>query len=119
MENINMNRRNKKFFVLCLIFVCCIVATCSCSMNKAKGSYDQDWIIGKTSQEIEDRYGKFDICLNEEKIEKNYFETGCGYLTKEQEKGAFGTSSDEFLMIFFDANGVAYRIEENYPRPGG
>ena len=93
--------------------------TCSCSINNKNDFYDKNWIVGKTSQEIEEQYGEFDICLNESKIGNNYFETGCGYLTKEKERGAFGTSSDEFLMIFFDANGVAYSIEEDYPRPGG
>ena len=110
----------KKIFIFAVILIVSFLIVGvfnSCNLQTSK--YDKDWIIGKTSSEIEDRYGSFDIYLNNEKYGNNYCETGCGYLTKNGEKGAFGLSTDEFIMIFFDENGVAYSIEENYPRPGG
>lgn len=114
-----MNRGNIRYFVSCLLFALAIISVCSCSHSGAGKLYDKDWIIGKTSSEVEERYGKSDICLDKTKTGDNYVETGCGYLTGQKLKGLFGTSTDEFLMIFFDADGVAYGIEEDYPRPGG
>ncbi len=76
-----MSRGNIGCFVSCLLLVLAIISVCSCSHNSAGKSYDKDWIIGKTSSEVEERYGKFDICLDKTKTGDNYVETGCGYLT--------------------------------------
>ena len=81
--------------------------------------YDKEWIIGKTSLEIEARYGEFDLCENIRSPDGLYRNSNCGYMTKEGKAGFFGTPPDKFLSIYFDSNGIAYKIKENYPRPGG
>ena len=94
------------------------VYTSSCLSGLSARKYDKDWIIGKTSSEVEERYGKFDLCLNHKNNENgNYYSTGCGYMTKQHKSTA--TMYDEFFMIYFDENGIAYKFKENYPRPGG
>ena len=111
-----MNKITFRISVLLILLSFIIVTCCSCVDEK----YDKKWIIGKTSSEIEERYGKFDILLNDEKDENgNYINEGCGYLTKKARTGFLGTDPDEFLIIYFDENGVAYKIKENFPRPGG
>lgn len=111
----------KRLFAFMMVLIMGCLSMVSCSFDNAYSSknYNKEWMIGKTSSEIEIKYGEFDICLNEEKIGSNYCNTGCGYLTKKQENGVFGTKSDEFIMIYFDENGKAYKIVEDYPRPGG
>ena len=85
-----------------------------------RGSFDKEWIIGKTSAEIEQKYGAFDISmmpLGEGDI--LYRNCGCGYMTKRGVQGLLGTPTDEFFMIYFDSDGIACEIKENVARPGG
>ena len=111
-----MNKITFRISVLLILLSFIIVTCCSCVDEK----YDKKWIIGKTSSEIEERYGKFDILLNDEKDENgNYINEGCGYLTKEGKHWPIASKWDEFLIIYFDENGVAFEIKENFPRPGG
>lgn len=82
--------------------------------------YDEKWIIGKTYSEILDKYGEFDIYSYPERIiDGMCYNAGCGYLTKEGQPGFLGTPPDEFYMIYFDSNGLAYEVEEDVPRLGG
>ena len=111
-------------FKICILLLLLfgIVLLCACSTLPTlivARKYDKEWIIGKTSSEIQERYGEFelilcDLCVNED---GNYCKTGCGYMTKKWSDIA--TAKDEFFMIYFDANGFAYEFKENYPRPGG
>ena len=85
-----------------------------------RGNFDKEWIIGKTSAEIEQKYGAFDISmmpLGEGDI--LYRNCGCGYMTKRGVQGLSGTPTDEFFMIYFDSDGIACEIKENVARPGG
>ena len=59
------NKITFRISVLLMLLSFIIVTCCSCVDEK----YDKKWIIGKTSSEIEERYGKFDILLNNEKDE--------------------------------------------------
>lgn len=85
-----------------------------------RGSFDKEWIIGKTSAEIEQRYGIFDISMmplgDGDVLYRN---CGCGYLTKKGVQGLLGTPADEYFMIYFDSDGIACEIKENVARPGG
>jgi len=77
--------------------------------------YDEKWIIGKTSDEIMERYGKFDIVMNKPSEDGLYRNQRCGYKTKSGNIDWY----DEFYMISFNSQGVAYLIEEDVCRPGG
>ena len=77
--------------------------------------YDTEWIIGKSADQIIERYGEFDIRgLNED---GSY--TKGAYLVKEEYVGYLGTDPEEFYMIYFDSNGYAYEVNDKYIIPGG
>ncbi len=79
---------------------------------------DGKWIMGKTADEIEEKYGPFDIRKDpEDGIEGNYTEVG--YQTKKERVGFFGTYLDEYYVIYFDAEGKAKRIDAAWHVPGG
>lgn len=85
-----------------------------------RGSFDKEWIIGKTSAEIEQKYGAFDISMIPlDDGDVLYRNCGCGYMTKRGVQGLLGTPTDEFFMIYFDSDGIACEIKENVARPGG
>jgi len=113
-----MNKR-LTISILCFLLIGVIVSLSACSSQIVAGKYDKDWILGKTSSEIEERYGEFDLCNSSTQINENgnYYRTSCGYMTKQW--SPYATAKDEFFMICFDEDGVAYEFKENYPRPGG
>lgn len=114
-----MNKPIIRIYIFLILLGGVIGACCSCSFLTVAEKYDKEWIIGKTSSEIESQYGAFDIWLYEQKNEMgNYYNTSCGYLTKKG-KSSLASAEDEFLVICFDEDGIAYKIKENYPRPGG
>lgn len=81
--------------------------------------FDEDWIIGKNSSEIEEKYGKFDFLAVDKRSDGKIYRGAAGYLTKEKHVGYLGTDPEEFYAIYFDSDGIAYKTEKNYMRPGG
>lgn len=80
--------------------------------------YDEDWIIGKTSIEIVNKYGEFN-CEEMPVCEDGLFrQCRCGYTIEEPRVGYLGTSPEVLYFITFDKNGVAIECEKGY-RPGG
>ena len=111
-----MERKNIKFNFLVTVFVVyalVILLACGTVLFRAcfpYEKYNEKWIIGKTKAEIEERYGEFDL----------KFDVGTYvYKVKESRRGFFGTDPEEFFAVFFDENGVAYKVKEKYYRPGG
>lgn len=108
----------KKPVCTVLLLLCILSLLCLTSCSR----YDEDWIIGKTSSEIEEKYGTFDVRIGGDQMknkEGNYVSTCCGYLTREKQVGYLGTSPEEYFMIYFDKEGKAYRIEHPWYVPGG
>lgn len=77
--------------------------------------YDAEWIIGKSAEEIIERYGEFD----RRRLNEDGFYTMGGYLVKEKRVGYLGTDPEEFYMIYFDSNGYAFDVNDKYIVPGG
>lgn len=71
-----------------------------------------DWILGKTSAEVEERYGEY--------YQGQWPGTGnCSFLLEEQRSGFLGLSPEWTFNIWFDANGVARRCYiERGPKGG-
>lgn len=97
---------------LSLIFCAMLILVSCTSLNK----YDEDWIIGKTYYEVIEKYGDFDLQYSTDAQGVN---CACGYLTGTNLSNLWEELPDEFFMIYFDDDGVAYRVEKNVPRPGG
>lgn len=99
-------------FVIITISLCLAIFP-GCSNNK----YDSEWIVGKDSSEVRERYGEFD-CTYMPISEDGLYRSRCGYTIKEPKVGFLGTSPEVLFFISFDENGIAVECEEGY-RPGG
>lgn len=74
--------------------------------------YNEDWIIGKTRDEIEAKYGSFDITLGSlavYEVSEDFSDAIWRYL--------MGGPTYNYLYIIFDKNGCAKEIDKG-PRPG-
>ena len=110
----------KQILAVLIAVVTVFTLFAGCNHINPTSDYDDNWIIGKTSKEIEERYGVFDTNENDISEDGLYRNTRCGYITAENIKDFWGSSHpDEFYMIHFDKNGIAYKITKEYPRAGG
>ena len=78
-----------------------------CACREDTGMYEPDWIIGKTSLEVEERYGEFyqpSILRSSDGLFRN---TACHYLLREKPT-FFGDVEITLFSITFDENGIAY-----------
>ena len=103
----------KRIVWILLSTILCLAALAGCSDSR----YDVDWIIGKTSAEVIDKYGEFD-CTYMPAGEDGLYRSKCGYTVKDPQRGFLGTSSEVLLFISFDENGIAVDCEKG-SRPGG
>lgn len=91
--------------------------------------YNENWIIGKTAEEIQERYGEFEYKsyryemdedrnykLDEEGNEIIIGWYAGGYITKEERHDFFfgDVIPREYIRIEFDENGVAVKIVRNW-----
>lgn len=115
-DGMEIQMKKTTFHTLCvfilLLFLCALYLT-SCSR------YDEDWIIGKTSTEIVEKYGEFDLCFGKTELgaDGNYYNGACGYMTKKIDPEIY--PSDEYYMIYFDEEGKAYKVEPSWYQKGG
>lgn len=84
-----------------------------------ENKYDADWMIGKTSQEIIDRYGLFNMCSDLPDEDGLFRNRVCGYITRERTHGFMDAHREEFLFIYFNSDGIAYDYEWDKLLPGG
>ena len=71
--------------------------------------YNAEWIIGKTADEIIERYGEFDRTMA-----KEYGIREGAYLTKAERTGFLGIEPAEYYVIYFNSDGYACAVEKNY-----
>ena len=114
-----LKTKTKILFLFALLFIALLLLS-SCS-DKFKYGYDSEWIIGKKSSEIVERYGQFEYYTwgEDRFIDGEWRNAGCGYKTFEGTAGFLGTPPDEFYLIWFDSEGRARKIETDVPRMGG
>ena len=111
--------KNKKinWLIALIVFVLainiCLIGTVI--IKALPKSYNKDWILGKTADEIMERYGEFDLGKPNE---DGLYSKGA-YLTKEKHVGYLGTEPAEYCMIYFNSKGCAYKVVEKYVIPGG
>ena len=99
------------------------VICCLCLMLTLIGcseKYNEENIIGKTSDEIISAYGEFDNVIGINVPDENgmYRNCKCGYTVESSKQGVLGSSDEILLYIHFDENGIATDCEKG-PRPGG
>lgn len=72
--------------------------------------YNAEWIIGKTADEIIERYGEFDRTMA-----KEYGIREGAYLTKAEGRLPLGdVDPAEYYVIYFNSDGLACAVEKNY-----
>ena len=110
-----MFKYKKLILAFCAIILLCSICLCSCS--RFYRGYDTHWIIGKTSAEIQERYGEFDYWFAPKPSDGLCCNMMCGYIVKEKYDSFVFYSWELILAIWFDSDGVAYKLEKDYPYP--
>lgn len=107
--------KKQRYFYPFFALMLSLALLCACD----KIPYDTEWIIEKTSAEIETRYGEFYQCSMPQSEDGLYRSCRCSLVIKERRVGFLGTSPAEVLSISFDENGIAYRTSEELGDWGG
>ena len=112
-------KKTKRFisiFILCVL-LSTVLSGCG---------YDEEWIIGKTSVEIQEQYGTFyrvELLPGGPYVQADadvfYKNADCYYLIKEERVGYLGTYPEEYFVIRFDENGIAVDCYEELGGKGG
>lgn len=89
-----------------------VLACCQYKYMELKNEYQEfkDDVLGKTSAEIEEIYGKFDNAGMPRGDDGLFRSTRCSYIVIEERVGFLGTTPPWVISIGFDSNGVAYRV---------
>lgn len=104
----------KKGIITAIIIILLLILGIGYALNRdslKSDSYDEEWMIGKTRREIEERYGKFDAYEDL----SAYPEVG-RYILTEDSRSIFGEIKyGMHLRVYFDESGKAYstQIENN------
>ena len=115
----------KKRLLLCVGIIVCVLMLCitiPLMINKCtKPQYNEKWIIGKTSDEVQERFGEFDgsrsrhpLKYPEYCVDGDYKYAVCYYITKPSRVGYFGTDPEERFSIIFDEKGVAIKTSKGF-----
>jgi hypothetical protein len=108
----------KRKILLALLCLCFLLPLClsGCSGH----SYDTDWIIGKTSAEIEEKYGAFETTFSYEPSEDGLYKNAqCGYYYLDHIDLLGNDSNEMIFVIRFNKDGVAESCYERYRNIGG
>ncbi|MBE6579774.1 MAG: hypothetical protein E7651_08235 [Ruminococcaceae bacterium] len=113
----------KKTFRFAIVFLLCTVL---CTVLSGCGGYDTEWIVGKTSVEIQEQYGTFymvkllpDSRYVQADTEVLYTNAKGYYLIEDERVGWLGTYPEEYFVIRFDENGIAVDCYEELGGKGG
>ncbi len=86
---------------------------------EAGAKYDEKWIIGKTSKEIEEKYGIFQGTSDLRNKEGLFCNAVCSYELQEKRVGYLGTSPPINFSIYFDDKGIAVKCNVQIGGAGG
>lgn len=102
--------------LLCILIVSLLIGTLAFVIYKYINRYEPDNFIGLTAKQIIDRYGEFDRCSYWNST--GHYRAGV-YIVKPERVGFLGTYNEEYFVIRFDENGVAYECEYIVGGAGG
>lgn len=109
-----MNKHLKA--LLCVLVVVALVGVLAFAIYKGRNPYDPDNYVGLTAEQIIDRYGEFDRCSYWDST--GHCRAGV-YIVKPKRVGFLGTYNEEYFVIRFHENGVAYECEYVIGGAGG
>ena len=117
MENTDSSRiKVTLIFIVSLIFVA-IVSACVivCFVFRESRNYDEAWIIGKTKDQIVEKYGDFESYYTKTDSSGNVLYSEGFYTVKSEQRGFLGTDPPIIFRITFNKDGAAYKCYEGYP----
>lgn len=100
-----MKFRTLLFIILILCAV--LISFSACTHH----SFNAEWIIGKTSAEIEARYGSFDRLGNECQEDGLLYSANAGYVIIESRTTWHGKTTETLFVVHFNEYGIADRCE--------
>lgn len=95
----NCKKRLSIFFLVCAVFL----SLWAC----AQRPYDEEWIIGKTSAEIEEKYGQFQRISNPYHEDGLLYRTDAGYIIKKSRVSWHGKTTEVLFVVRFNQDGLA------------
>ena len=111
---LNMSKTLK--ISLCILLILVLIGVLVFGIYKYIHRWDPENFIGLTAEQIMDRYGEFYGCLFWDTT--GNYRRGV-YLVKPERVGYFGTDPEEYFVIEFDENGVAYKCKYEIGGKGG
>lgn len=96
-----------KLGILISFLLCTVLLFSACKQHH----YDAEWIIGKTSAEIEEKYGKFDRKEWDYQEDGLLYGTDAGYIIKESRQSWYGKTTEELFVVRFNQEGIAISCE--------
>ena len=117
MENTDSSRTKiTLIFIVSLLFVA-IVSTCAVMYfvpRENRNEYDEAWIIGKTKDQIVEKYGDFESYFTVEDPDGSFCYNEGVYIVKPAEKRIWTTYPPIIFEILFNSDGIAYACYEGY-----
>lgn len=105
-------KRRKIIVVICFVLAASVVVGAGWFFSRPQ--YDTDWIVGKTAEQIQDRYGEFDYRYTDP--DSALLKYACYDLeTRMDGRHEYNV----WIEIDFDENGVATFVHEDHDRHGG
>ncbi len=109
------------FVILCAMLIA-MITWIACDVYKTR--LNEKWMIGKTADEITQRYGDFyggkgptlddhSECTQDKPYHRAL------YIAKEERVGFFGTDYAEYIRLSFDCEGVCFKTERLDGGKGG
>ena len=112
--------KKKLVIAIAILLLSCTCMT-SCTMLRLGGAllsmipplersdFDEEWIIGKSYDEVVEKYGEYEFKRSEGNGEFSVY-----YLKREKYVDALGTNPEICYVIYFDSNGYAYAVDDYY-----
>ena len=109
-----MEKNKKVLFVLGVVVFLLIVSLSVFAYYRSRvhWKYDDKWIIGKTKEEVVERYGEFGWSYNENTYGYLVYEDGKSFM------GLPGSGNEQYYLIVFDDDDIATEVYVLW-RPGG
>ncbi|MBQ9162472.1 MAG: hypothetical protein IJX74_04270 [Clostridia bacterium] len=108
-----IRKRIKIWSIIAVLGIVVVVTVCL--LVRLFYPYDTNWILGKTSEEIQEKYGAFysyrEGYYNES--QQKYINGSAKYVTK----WAWDEYEQEYFLISFDETGKACKVTEKYMYP--
>ena len=99
--------------IIVLIFILSLVIA---GILVNRNPYNEKWIIGKTYEQVVEKYGEFDGYIAYKNSNGEPFCTTGSYILKPRKTGFLGTTPATYFRIDFDLDGIAYKCYEQMER---